>query len=155
MAQLQVTRIIEAPIDRVWAAWDAFGDVDRFNPNIRASYLINASKATGLGAERKCEMADGKNFIKERIVGYEPPTRMVIEAFACTLPLKDIRVTLDFAARTCDETEVTLTMNFHPNGILGHLMMPMMKKDMAVALGRLLAGNKAYSEVGLEIPVAA
>ena len=148
MAQLQVTKTIAAPINDVWATWDAFGGVDQVNPNIRASYLVGGTKASDRGAEPRCEMPDGDAFTRERIVGYELPAWMVAEAIDDDLPIEHVRVVLDFAAVCPQETEVTATMTFAPKGVYGQLMAPFMKDKMVKTLERMLSGNEASANSG-------
>ncbi len=156
MPKVTVTETVEAPVDLVWSAWDDYGGIMRFNPNISKSFLINKSAASGLGAERQCDLADGKNFIQERVIDYVPNRRMRVDIFNGTLPLKtavlDIRLTPLGPART----RVDFTMAFTPKmGPLGQLMVPLMKPQFRKLLGKLLEGNKAYVERGETVARAA
>ena len=149
MAQVEVERIVDAPLSEVWASWDNFGDIRIFNPNLSDSFLINGSQPTGLGAMRQCDMKDGKNYIRERIVGYEPERRLEIDIYEGTLPMKDLRAVFTFDALGPARTRVTMTMHFTPGmGFVGRLALPLMKAQMARLLGGLLTGNKAYVERG-------
>ncbi len=149
MAFIQETQLIAAPISQVWSTWNAFGEIVRFNPALRASALINGSKPTGLGAERQCDMKDGKNYIRERIVGYIPEERMEIDIYEGTLPIRDVRAVLDFAALAPARTRVTMSMRFTPRmGLPGLLLLPLMKPVMKRTMRRLLAANRDHVEAG-------
>ncbi|WP_224814983.1 SRPBCC family protein [Hasllibacter sp. MH4015] len=152
MPSVSVTRTIDAPLDQLWASWDEFGDIARFNPNLNASFLIANKQPTGKGAERQCDLSDGKTFLKERIVGYEPHRRLDIDIYESNMPIKNARATFDFRARGPKRSEVTMTMHFTPPmGPLGYLMLPLMKPQMRGLLAKLLDGNKAFVERGVEI----
>lgn len=156
MAKVSLTRIIDAPLDRLWASWDDFGAIYRFNPNLKGSFVLEGSARTGLGAERQCDLSDGKNYIQERIVEYAPHRRLVIDIYNGTLPLKSATASFDLKSLGPNRSEVTMTMEFTPKfGVVGKLMIPMMKPQFRKLLGRLLDGNKAFVERGEEVRLAA
>lgn len=157
MATVSVSRLIDAPIEKVWASWDDFGAIQRFNPNLNASFLINSSAPTGLGAMRQCDLSDGKNYIRERVIDYRPHERLTIDIYEGTLPMKSAEARFDFKPRR-GQTEVTMQMDFVPKfGLLGRLIVaPMMKPQLAKMMAKLLAGNADFVERGVELrPVAA
>lgn len=58
MARLTVARRIDAPIDEVWKSWEDFGNIYRFNPGLKHSYLLSdPDRPTGVGSERQCDLA--------------------------------------------------------------------------------------------------
>ncbi len=151
MSEISVTRIINAPIGRVWDAWDDFGAVSRFSPEISRSEHVSGTPETGLGAERHCEMLNGR-FMRERITEYDAPRRMKVEVVDCNLPIRDVTVTFDLHERAVDETEITMTMTFRPkNRFFGALMISSMRRTIAEGLGRLLVSNKRYVETGQDM----
>ena len=154
MAIVIVEETVNAPVTEVWASWDNFGDIYRFNPNITGSHILDGSAKTGPGAQRQCDL-DAKNYIRERIVGYEPERKLVIDIYEGTLPLKSAKATFDLTPLGPDRTKVVMTMEFHPKmGLLGRLMVPMMKPKFASMLQALLAGNRAFVERGVEVQAA-
>ncbi len=156
MAKVSITRTVDAPLDKLWASWDDFGAIYRFNPNLNGSFILDGSARTGLGAERQCDLSDGKNYIQERIVEYTPHRRLVVDIYNGTLPLKSATAGFDLKSLGPDRSEVTMTMEFTPKfGLLGKLMVPMMKPQFRRLLGKLLDGNKAFVERGEEVRLAA
>ncbi len=154
MAEVKLSRIINAPVERVWNSWDDFGSIDLFNPNLNKSFLLPGSRKTGLGATRQCDLKDGKNYIQERITEYVPQRRMVVDIFNGTIPLKRAVAAIDIEAAGFDRSKVTFTMTFEPKyGLIGKLMTPMMKRQFGRLLGKLIDGNKAFveGEPGLEL----
>ncbi|MEM9330800.1 MAG: SRPBCC family protein [Pseudomonadota bacterium] len=156
MAKVIVTREVNAPLNAIWDSWDDFGNIVRFNPNLKGSFLINDSKATGLGATRQCDLADGKNYIQERIVEYVPMQKLTVDIYNGTMPLKKAEATFRFTPTTDKKTKVTMTMDFQPKfGLFGKMMIPMMKPQFRKMLNALLAGNAEYLERGKEAKAVA
>ncbi len=155
MAKVTVTREITAPLLDVWASWDNFGAIARFNPSLKASRLIDNSAPSGTGATRQCDLADGKNYIRERIIGYFPQQKIVIDIYEGTMPLKKAEATLTFRALAPNRTEVAMTMDFVPKmGLLGLAMVPMMKSTFRKMLTGLLRSNADYLERGVVLNAA-
>ncbi|MCP5087498.1 MAG: SRPBCC family protein [Rhodobacteraceae bacterium] len=147
MTSVSVEKTINAPISELWSSWDDFANVSTFAPTISASYLINDSRDTGLGAERQCDISGGKHYLRERITGYIPNERMEIDIFEATMPIKNASAVFDFTALGSDRSKVRMTMNFTPGmGIIGKLMLPVMKPQMAKTMEGMLAANKKLVE---------
>lgn len=150
MAKVKVQKIINAPVSEVWKTWDDFGEISQFNPNVRASFLLHDSAETGKGAMRQCDFSDGKNHVRERIIGYEPGKRMVVDIYEGTVPLKRAVAEVSFQALGNSRTRVTMQMDFVPKmGLLGTMMIPMMKSQFRKAITELLRGNAAFVERGM------
>ncbi|WP_422378181.1 SRPBCC family protein [Roseibium sp.] len=151
MAELVVTQTVKAPLAELWRSWDRFDEIYRFNPVINQSPLLPRSTATGLGAERVCKHVDGKTYLKERIIGYQPEEHIVVDIFEANVPLKQASVTLDFEALSAIESRVTMRFSFTPKfGLLGRLMIPLMKSQFRKNLAGLLAANADFVENGVE-----
>ena len=149
MPMITVTETVEAPVEKVFATWNDFGNIDRYNPNLSRSFLINDSAAGGLGAMRQCDLSDGKNHVRERIIGFVEDQQIQLEIFESTVPIKYALVTVDFKPLAADRTHVSFRFDFTPKmGVLGKMMGPLIKGPMRKALVALLTGNKAYLEDG-------
>lgn len=156
MAKVVITRTIDAPVADVWAAWDDYGNIDRFNPNLSRSFLLDEGKETGLGAVRQCDLSDGKNYIQERVIDYVPNKRMAVDIYHGTLPLKQAKAIIEMKSLAPEKTELRFTMEFTPGmGLLGRLMVPMMKPQFRKLLTKLVEANKAFVERGEEVLRAA
>ncbi len=155
MAHVTVERTIAAPVADVWSSWDDFGAIYHFNPNLKGSRLINNSPKSGIGARRQCDLADGKNYIRERIIGYTPEEEMTIDIYEGTMPLKKAVATLRLTALNDSSTRVSMTMEFEPKlGLIGKMMVPMMKPQFAKMLGALLEGNDHFVTKGKQAVAA-
>ena len=157
MARVTVTRQVEAPVDEVWKSWDDFGNIYRFNPNLRHSQLLSdPDKPTGVGSERQCDFADGKNWIRERIVDYRPGKSIKIDIYDGTMPLKSMSGTLVFEEIRGGKTRIRMTVDFEPRmGVVGKLLTPLMRRQFRPMLQALLDCNAAHIERGDVVPAAA
>ncbi|MEN8131747.1 MAG: SRPBCC family protein [Pseudomonadota bacterium] len=153
MSEVSVQTSVRAPVERVFASWnDEFQDIYKFNPGLSHSHILQDSpSSSGKGALRQCDMKDGKNWIREKVIGYQKNKQLVIDVYDSTMPVKSAMGTLDFGSDGPNQTSVRMTMQFEPKmGILGKLMIPMMKKQFASMLQELLDGNAAYVESGTQ-----
>ncbi len=152
MAEVVVTQEVNAPLADLWQSWDSFDEIYRFNPVINQSPLLPRSAPTGMGAERVCKHIDGKTYLKERIIGYQPEEHIVVDIFDANLPLKKAVVTLDFVALSPDQSRVTMRISFTPKfGPVGWLIAPLMKSQFRKGLSDLLSSNARFVEKGVEV----
>lgn len=153
MKTVIVEETVDASVADVWSSWDDFGEVARFHPGIKASRLLSGSAQSGIGARRQCDLSDGgKQFVRERIVGYSPPHRMVIDIYEATVPIKSAQATLELEPVSSGQTRVTMTMEFTPAmGLLGKLMGPIMASQFKSMLGKVLRSNSKFVTRGVEI----
>ncbi|MDJ0685592.1 MAG: SRPBCC family protein [Alphaproteobacteria bacterium] len=153
MKTVIVEETVGASLDKVWASWDNFGEVARFHPGIMASRLLAGSAHSGVGARRQCDLsANGKQFVREKIVAYDPPHRMVIDIYEATVPIRSAKATLELSAAGADRTQVRMTMAFTPGmGFLGWLISPMMASQFKSMLAKALKSNAAFVMSGVEV----
>jgi hypothetical protein len=53
MATLTVSKQVDASVQDVWATWEDFGNIYKFNPVLKHSHLLSdSSEPTGVGSER-------------------------------------------------------------------------------------------------------
>ncbi len=97
-----------------------------------------------------------QNFIQERIVEYKPNQKMKIEIFNGTFPLNDNFATIEMRQLSPNRTKLTFLMEFVPKyGLLGRMMVPIMKPQFRKLLGKMMDANKAYVERGEVVTRAA
>lgn len=73
----------------------------------------------------------------------------MVDIYETSMPLKSAVATIDFKSVSEKQSQVTFTMEFVPAmGLLGKLMVPMMKMRFKPLLQSLLDGNAAYAETG-------
>jgi len=152
MAEVIVETTVKAPVNKVFLSWnDEFGDIYKYHPGLTNSYLLTDSPVkSGLGAKRHCEMSDGKNWIREKIVSVKQDEELVLDIYEGTMPVKNAVGTLQFTAIDGSKTSVKMKMSFDPKmGFLGRLMLPIMKKQFRPILQGLLESNAQYVEAKL------
>lgn len=150
MPKIILTRQIAAPLGKVWESWDDFGNIYQFHPGLEHSRLTEDTKATrGVGCRRQCDMANGKDWIREEIVEYVPEKLIRLAVYDGTMPLEKAEATFYFETAGKKDTKVTLRMEFMPKfGVFGLLMIPMIKMMFKKRLGLLLDTNAKFVEQG-------
>lgn len=157
MHTVSVTQHVRAPRSCVFDTWvDEFNDIYKYNPNLRHSRALEGGPAEiGLGSRRQCDLKDGRNWIRETIVGFERDEEIVVDIYDGSLPLKKAVATFIFESTEADGTLVNVRMDFVPRyGVLGRLMAPMMKRRFSVVLKSLLQANARYVEARRTAPCA-
>ncbi|MCP4308862.1 MAG: hypothetical protein GY788_29105 [bacterium] len=81
------------------------------------------------------------------MIGYEPRQWLVIDIYETSVPIKKAGATFDFKALGPTRTEVTMRFEFTPKmGLLGRMLLPVIKRRFAQGLSGLLEGNAAFVE---------
>jgi uncharacterized protein YndB with AHSA1/START domain len=152
MSTITVQRSVASSVDEVWSALADFGGIHRFSAAIDTSPINPGTPTTGVGAERTCNMYDG-NHIQERVTESVEKSRLDIEIFDTSMPLKSAHVRFDLKPTSDGGCEVTMTMDYVVKfGIIGQVMdAVMMRSMMTKSLNRLLAGLDEYLRTGKPI----
>jgi len=154
MAEVKVNKRMNVSTEKAFACWnDDYENIYKFNPNLKHSKLLNNSpRASGVGALRRCDMADGKNWINEKVLKSEKNKQLVIDIYEGTLPFKSAIGTIDFRTVNPHQTDVSFTMSFKPKmGIIGLILIPLMKRMFKPSLQALLDGNADFLEHGKQV----
>lgn len=148
MHTITVKSFVRAPLDRVWASWDDFDNVHRFHPFVSDSRRLGDSHGPpGVGTKRECELADGRNWLRERITDYVPEKVLAVDVYEHSLPLRGLGMTLRFRALGDDRTEVTMTTEFAGRTeLLGRLLVPFTRRRLRHAMRALLEANARHVE---------
>lgn len=143
MPDFTLSRLVDAPLDRVWEVMDDFGDTYKWNPGVTASRLMTEG-AVGTGTERRCDFSP-IGAVHERITHHAPGERMTVHIYkAFKLPMKEATADFTFAPKG-DGTEVTVNYTYTPN-IMGKLMGPMLDQQLRKGLGGMLKGLQQEAE---------
>lgn len=148
MNTISIDRTINAPVDVVWESWDDFGNIFKFNPQVKSSNILSSSNAiTGMGARRECNFIDGKNWVREEITDYTELQRMTISVYDGSLPVKTMVTEIELREPAHDQTVVKVTVKFEPRmGWVGQILVPLMKRQFRSMLTSLLDGNAEFVE---------
>ena len=151
MAVVVVEKNINASVEKVFASWtEEFASIYKFNPNLNSSHLLGSTKEGGQkGSTRQCDLNDGKNWLRERVLDYRKNEKLVIDIYESSMPIKSNLVTFHFRSIGINKTRLTMTSEFEPKmGILGKMMVPLMKMKFKPMLQAMLDGNADYVESG-------
>ena len=86
MATLHNEITIGAPIEKIWEALSTMEGLEKLDPNVKKSTALSSAKS-GLGATRKVDMQDGKNWFKEKVTACKPNEALTFELIACSFPV--------------------------------------------------------------------
>ena len=87
--------IVNASLDKVWNILTDLELLDKYDPTVKKSTLISADK-TGIGAKRKVNMLDGKNWFEEKVTVFKSNVALTYQLTDCTFPMKDLQAQLQF-----------------------------------------------------------
>lgn len=143
MLEATVIRQINAPVNVVWAVLDDFGDIQRWSPGVKRSHMISEGPVR-LGATRHCDFRPFGHAL-ERIVAYEPETRMTVALDAVTfVPLSAI--TSDFRLRAHGGgTELTCCYSGTPSRLTRPLS-GILQRQMQKGLEAIVSGLQRECE---------
>lgn len=137
---------IDASLEKVWGILTTIDLLEKYDPTVKKSTVISSEK-TGLGAKRKVEMLDGKNWFEEKISVFEPHKALAFQLTDCSFPIKGLTHTYSFEA-TGNQTRVKQVMQYTVKfGIIGKLMDALMiRKQSDAGIKKFMAGLKEYAE---------
>jgi len=141
MPTIHVTRDLAVPANRAWALLADFANIHLWNPNLAGS-THQGGPVCGVGATRRCDLADGKNSIVERVVEWQEGRSYTVEVVEGTMPVVDARVTLAVEPTPDGGSRGTITMSYRPKpGLHWQLAEPIaLRPMMRHMLGKVLFG---------------
>lgn len=153
MSTVTVTRRVSLPRSTVFQALARFDNIHACHPAVERSPLNPGSAPTGLGAERTCHFYDG-NSIQERIIEFEPDSRLVVDIYQGSMPLKTAVATFTLTDTPDGGTLLAMTMAYEPKyGLIGKAMdAMMMRRQFTGMMTLLLAGIEENTSNGTLIP---
>ncbi len=137
---------INASTEKIWNILTEPALLDKYDPTVKKSTLISIEK-TGIGAKRKVEMLDGKNWFDEKITEFEPNKTLTYQLTDCSFPIKGLKHSYSFE-NVGNQTKVKQVMEYTVKfGLLGKLMDALMiRKQSDVGIKKFFAGLKNYAE---------
>lgn len=142
MPEITIARRIDAPVSAVWGVLDDYGDIQRWSPSIKRSFLTSP-EPIGVGTTRYCDFTVGG--ATERIETYEPNRRLTVRLTEMEkMPLLD--ASADFQLTPSNGgTELTFQYSYTPSR-LGRLLGSVLEKMMTKTLGDLITGLQEECE---------
>ncbi|MBI3134571.1 MAG: SRPBCC family protein [Bacteroidetes bacterium] len=137
---------INADIEKIWEILVTPGLLDQYDPTVKKSTLISIEK-TGIGAKRKVEMLDGKNWFEEKITEFKPKEILSYQLTDCSFPIKGLKHTYSFE-KVGAQTKVKQVMEYAVKfGALGKLMDALMiRKKSDIGIKKFFTGLKQFAE---------
>ena len=146
MTTLKNEILIDAPIDKIWASLSNIEDLEKYDPTVARSFALTKT-TSGLGAARRVEMKDGKNWFEEKVTRWVPDQALTYELTACSFPVHRLSHTYTFE-REGRRIRVKQVMSYQVKfGWLGHIMDKLMiRKRSDAGIKKFMSGLKAYTE---------
>jgi len=137
---------IDAPIEKIWSSLSNIEELERYDPTVKRSAALTEIRS-GIGAARKVEMADGKNWFEEKVTIWEPNKALTYELTACSFPLHNLKHSYSFE-QLGRQTKVTQIMKYQIKfGLFGKILdILMIRKQSDAGIKKFLAGLKLYAE---------
>jgi ligand-binding SRPBCC domain-containing protein len=137
--------IINAPIEKIWDALTIVDKLDSYDPTVKKSTATTSHKS-GIGAGRKVDMQDGKNWFEETCTVYEPNKALTYTLTACSFPVHKLYHDYNFE-KVGDKVRVTQKMNIQMKyGLLGKLMFVLIKPKWNSGIKEFMNGLKQITE---------
>jgi hypothetical protein len=151
MSQLEITRVISQSPEKIWSILKDFGGIYRVHPMVERSPIING-KASGLGAERRCEFYDGST-VEEVVSGYREGTWMEVKITKGSLPLNDIIAAFNLTKTRDGHTQLNVVVDYTPKyGPLGKAMNALMiRRRFKRLFGEVITGIELHAATGVVV----
>ena len=135
MAHLRVTHSTTASPAACWALMSNFVNIDFFNPNLKSSHLLAGSPEHGVGMTRQCDLIDGKNYIREKVIDWQEGRSYTVDIYDGTMPVRKSKTTLGLSPRADGGTDLYMDFTYTPKyGPLGAVMNVLAMRSMFRAL---------------------
>ena len=146
MATIHNEITVNASLDKVWAVLTDLELLDKYDPTVKKSTLVSAEK-NGIGAKRRVDMLDGKNWFEENVSVFKPNEALTYELTACSFPIHQLKHSYSFE-KAGDQTRVKQVMEYTVKfGSFGKLLDGlMMRKQSDSGIKKFFAGLKSYAE---------
>lgn len=138
--------VINAPIEKIWEALSKIDILDKYDPAVKKSTSLSASKE-GIGAKRKVDMLDGKNWFEEECTVWQPNEALTYELTACSFPVHKLKHSYLFE-KMGNQIKVKQVMEYQMKfGFLGKIMnVLMVRKQSDAGIKKFFNGLKSFTE---------
>lgn len=137
---------INAPVEKIWEALSSIENLDKFDPTVKKSTAITSEKS-GIGAKRKVDMLDGKNWFEEKVIVFKPNEALAYQLTDCSFPIEGLKHSYSFE-KMGNQTKVKQVMEYTVKfGLLGKLLDSLMiRKQTNGGIQKFFVGLKEYAE---------
>ena len=146
MATIHNEIIINASIEKIWTILTDLELLDKYDPTVKKSILISKEK-TNIGAKRKVEMLDGKNWFDEKVTVFKPNKALTYELTACSFPVHKLKHSYSFE-KVGEQIKVKQVMEYTVKfGLFGKLLDTLMiRKQSDSGIKKFFGGLKSFAE---------
>jgi ribosome-associated toxin RatA of RatAB toxin-antitoxin module len=146
MATIRNEITVNVSIDKLWNILTDLELLDQCDPAVKKSTLISTEK-TGMGAKRKVDMLDGKNWFEEKVTVFKQNEALTYELTDCSFPIHQLKHSYSFE-KTGSPTKVKQVMEYTVKfGLFGKLLDSLMiNKQFNTGIKKFLTGLKSYAE---------
>ena|SRR5258705_13600916 len=146
MATLRNEITINATVEKIWEILTDIERLDKFDPTVKKSTAVTPEKS-GIGAKRKVDMLDGKNWFEEKITVFKTNEALTYQLTDCSFPIKGLKHSYSFE-KTGNQTGVKQVMEYTVKfGLLGKLLDSLMiRKKTNEGIKKFFTGLKSYAE---------
>jgi ligand-binding SRPBCC domain-containing protein len=137
---------IDAPIEKIWEALAGIENLEKFDPAVKKSTALTEEK-NGIGAIRKVDMPDGKNWFKEKVVACEPYEALTYQLTDCSFPIDGLQHSYSFE-KIDNQIKVKQIMQYSVKfGLLGKLLDRLViRKQTNGGIYKFFEGLKSFTE---------
>jgi len=137
---------LNAPIDKIWEALSGIENLEKFDPTVKKSIAITDTKS-GLGAKRKVDMLDGKNWFEEKVTAYKLNEILTYELTDCSFPINGLKHSYSFE-KTDNKIKVKQVMQYSVKfGLLGRLLDKIViRRQTNRGIQKFFNGLKSFTE---------
>ncbi|MBS1508514.1 MAG: SRPBCC family protein [Bacteroidetes bacterium] len=146
MATIHNEITIEAPITKIWDTLTTVDLLDQYDPTVKKSTALTSAK-NGMGAKRKVDMLDGKNWFEESVTEFKPNEALTYELTARSFPVQRLKHSYSFEVID-NKVKVKQVMDYSVKfGLLGKLLDAIMiRKQSDIGIKKFMAGLKSFVE---------
>jgi ribosome-associated toxin RatA of RatAB toxin-antitoxin module len=146
MATIHNEITVNASLDKVWGILTDLELLDKYDPTVKKSTLVSVEKK-GIGAKRKVDMLDGKNWFEEKVSVFKPNEALTYELTACSFPIHQLKHSYSFE-KAGDQTRVKQVMEYTVKfGLFGKLLDSLtIRKQSDSGIKKFFAGLRSYVE---------
>lgn len=137
---------INASVDDIWEVLSNVETLDKYDPTVKVSNAVSTLRS-GIGASRRVEMVDGKNWFEEAITSSKTNESLTFELTACSFPIHSLKHSYSFASNG-NSTTVKQVMEYEVKyGIIGQILDKLMiRKQTSNGIVKFFSGLKSYVE---------
>lgn len=146
MGKLTNSIVIAAPIATVWSALTDLELLSVTDPAVEKAVLLTEQR-TGINAQRKVHMKDGKNWFDEKITVFQVNQHLTYELTACSFPIQSLKHNYSFQTEG-SSIRVIQVMEYQVKfGWLGKLLdRILLAKQFNSGIQQFMIGLKTYAE---------